>query len=143
MTITEEKNELRSKMDEFKAILEVRELTEEESKAFDEMKAKAEKLSKRLDQIKDCLRDDEGEGDDEATEEDAKRSKPSRSIRALPARMRDYSSYTEYANRNEYRAVKGIANLVNGRKVDGLEGEISTEIARRSGWDTNPKTSVI
>ena len=97
---------------------ETRELTTEESTRFDSLFAECETLKRRIANLEAL-----GEAPAATTEGPAQRSAPV----GAPA------IHVDTKKPKTHRILRAISLMADGRAVDGFEGEVSTEIARRTG----------
>ena len=145
MTITETRNEINTKIGEFKTILETRALSADEQKEFDTLRSSYEELANRVGTLEKCddmeeedtnddedKKEEDDDSEDELTEKNKKRSidPPSRSKRALPAGARDYSNVNQYAHKKGYTVLRGLKQMYEGRSFSGIEGEVHNELCR-------------
>jgi Phage capsid family len=133
---------------------EEKDLSDDDMNSLEATTAEVKKLRKMKALLTSALRDEDGTGDDEVDEDEdmasddpacdeeetkSKRKRgnkvpaPSRSMRSLPGRFRDYDTVTEYANKRGYRFEEGITRTYEQRSLNGtLVGEVSQECTRES-----------
>jgi HK97 family phage major capsid protein len=124
--------------------LRERDLTDEQQAKFDDLSNKIDALTKRIDALEKVENDDDpdddepeekAEGDDE--DEDGNRSaapKPKKKgERHLDFSGRNISTSKTVNTSDQYSLRRALSLHTRGRRVDGLEGEISRDIEIHSG----------
>jgi HK97 family phage major capsid protein len=138
------------------AINETRDMSDVEADELKACKMSITALTTRIDALEDSLDKDVDaedtndeinvDSDDPAFDDDNDKAsrkrgvaKPSRGLRSLPTRFKDFGDHNEFAARNGYNYREGCVAQYEQRALKGLVKEMSDEIYRRSEWKIPPR----
>lgn len=120
--------------------LEKRDHTPEEATELEDLKRQIKSLTERIELLEQSSddNDDNTDSDDPAFDEDRPGNRsvpqPSRGIRSMPPRIDDYGVGSFGINTGKgsrYSFGRAIQRVAENRALDGYEGEVSQECARR------------
>jgi HK97 family phage major capsid protein len=113
-----------------------RDLSDAEQTSFDDMSSKIDALSKRIDALEKVETedsDDPVDGDPEATKADDDDTEGTDRSKRSRAHFANISTTRTRKDSSTYSLRRALALHTEGRRVDGIEGERSQEIAHQRG----------
>lgn len=105
---------------------EDRDWTPEEQEAFDKLAGEVEGLKARIEKQETAGPDDETEQNDEDEEKE-------KNARKRPVAIESRRAPAVHSKRHSFSVVKAIRSVLDGKQLDGLEGEVNKEMALQTG----------
>lgn len=135
MTRFEKRKKVASLKGEMRTIVdrcdrEEREMTDDERDEF-------EKLAKRVETLEASIRDDEAIGDDEDRDDEEDKKDDEDEEKSRSRRVSSPVPFGKgpavHTKRHRYSILRALRHQLEGKKVDGLEGEVSKHLADKYG----------